>query len=434
MADATGLTNAPRVIGVAALLLAASDALQARLGAVAVRGELSGFTRAASGHCYFTLKDADGAAAVLRCAMFRRAAALLDFEPRDGQQVELRGRIGIYEPRGELQCVAEAMLPLGAGSLYEQFLRRKAQLEAAGLFDPARKRAIARFARAVGVVSSTAGAALHDVLTTIARRAPHVRVVVYPSAVQGSEAPGQLVQAIAAANARAEVDTLIVCRGGGSIEDLWSFNDEQVVGAIAGSALPVVCGVGHETDITLADLAADLRAPTPTAAAELVAPQRDDELRRLAETARTIDRALQRHLQRQGQRLDMASARLGAPAARVQQLQQRLTHLHERSRLALRQRAKLQVQALAAQAQRLRTATRGACLSREEQLLRMQQRLAALDPRRTLQRGFAWIHDDQGRVVTSASQLQEGQTIGAVWADGEATAEVRGVRRQPLRD
>jgi exodeoxyribonuclease VII large subunit len=434
MADATGLTNAPRVIGVAALLLAASDALQARLGAVVVRGELSGFTRAASGHCYFTLKDADGAPAVLRCAMFRRAAALLEFEPRDGQQVELRGRMGIYEPRGELQCVAEAMLPLGAGSLYEQFLRRKAQLEAAGLFDPSRKRAIARFPQAVGVVSSTAGAALHDVLTTFARRAPHVRVVVYPSAVQGSEAPAQLVQAITVANARAEVDTLIVCRGGGSIEDLWSFNDEQVVRAIAGSALPVVCGVGHETDVTLADLAADLRAPTPTAAAELAAPQRNDELQRLADAARSIDRALQRQLQRQGQRLDIASARLGAPAARVQQLNQRLLHLQQRSLLALRQRARLQAQGLDAQAQRLRTAVRGACQSRQEQWLRMQQRLAALDPRRTLQRGFAWIHDDQGRVVTRASGLHEGQTIGAVWADGEATAQVRSVRRQPLAE
>jgi exodeoxyribonuclease VII large subunit len=434
MADATGLTGAPRAIGVAALLLAAGDALQARLGAVAVRGELSGFTRAASGHCYFTLKDADGAPAVLRCAMFRRAAALLDFEPRDGQQVELRGRIGIYEPRGELQFVAEALLPLGAGSLYEQFLRQKARLEAAGLFDPSRKRAIARSPLAVGVVSSTAGAALHDVLTTLARRAPHVRVVVYPSAVQGSEAPAQLVQAIATANARDEVDTLIVCRGGGSIEDLWSFNDEQVVRAVAGSALPVVCGVGHESDITLADLAADLRAPTPTAAAELVAPRRDDELQRLADAARSIDRALQRHLQRQGQRLDLASARLGAPAARIQPLNQRLIHLHERSLMALRQRAGLHAQALAAQARRLRTAVRGACQAREEQLLRMQQRLAALDPRCTLRRGFAWIHDDEGRAVTSVAALHEGQTIGVVWSDGEATADIRRVRRQPLAE
>jgi exodeoxyribonuclease VII large subunit len=230
MADPAPLTSS-RALSVAALLLAASDALQARFGALVVQGELSGFTRAASGHCYFTLKDSDGAAAILRCAMFRRAAALLDFDPRDGQLVEVRGRIAVYEARGELQCVVEAMLPQGAGSLYELFLRQKARLEAAGLFDAARKRPIARYPRAIGVVSSLGAAALRDVLTALARRAPQVQVVVYPSAVQGSDAPAQLVQAIQLAGARAEVDTLIVCRGGGSIEDLWAFNDEAVVRA-----------------------------------------------------------------------------------------------------------------------------------------------------------------------------------------------------------
>ncbi|HEU5294603.1 MAG TPA: exodeoxyribonuclease VII large subunit, partial [Burkholderiaceae bacterium] len=244
-----------RALSVAALLLAAGDALQFRLGAVAVRGELSGFSRAASGHCYFALKDSDGANAVLRCAMFRRAATLLDFAPRDGQQVEVRGRIGIYEPRGELQCIVEAMLPLGSGSLYELFLRQKAKLEADGLFDSAGKRPIPTHPRALGIISSTAGAALHDVLTTLARRAPHVCVIVYPSAVQGAEAPAQLVQALQRAAQRAEVDALILCRGGGSIEDLWAFNDEAVVRAIAACPLPIVCGVGHETDVTLADLA-----------------------------------------------------------------------------------------------------------------------------------------------------------------------------------
>ncbi len=274
MAEAPASIAPPPALSVAALLLAAGDALRARLGAVTVRGELSGFMRAASGHCYFTLKDSDGAAAVLRCAMFRRAASLLDFDPREGQQVEVRGRITVYEARGELQCVVEAMLPQGAGSLYELFLRHKARLEAAGLFDAARKRPLPRYPRAIGVVSSLAAAALSDVLTALARRAPQVQVFVYPSAVQGAEAPMQLVQAIVLAGVRAEVDTLIVCRGGGSIEDLWAFNDEAVVRAIASCPVPVVCGVGHETDLTLADLAADLRAPTPTAAAELAAPAR----------------------------------------------------------------------------------------------------------------------------------------------------------------
>ncbi|HNB46209.1 MAG TPA: exodeoxyribonuclease VII large subunit, partial [Burkholderiaceae bacterium] len=258
---------------VAALVQAVGDSLQARFGAVAVRGELAGFTRAASGHCYFTLKAPDGSAA-LRCAMFRRAASLVDFAPADGQAVELRGRLGVYEPRGELQFVVEAMRRAGAGALMEQFLRLKAQLAGEGLFDPTRKRPLPAYPRRLGVVTSLGAAALRDVATALARRAPQVELIVYPAPVQGADAPALIAQAIATANRRAEVEALIVCRGGGSLEDLWAFNDERVVRAVAGSALPVVCGVGHETDVTLADFAADLRAPTPTAAAELAAPER----------------------------------------------------------------------------------------------------------------------------------------------------------------
>ena len=258
--------------GVAALLLATSDTLAARFGAVAVRGELSGFSRASSGHCYFALKDIEGAPALLRCAMFRRAATLVDFAPADGQQVEVRGRLGIYEARGELQMVVESLQRLGAGTLYEEFLRRRARLEALGLFDAARKRPLPAYPSALGVVTSLGAAALRDVLTTQARRAPQVRVVVYPSPVQGADAPAALAAALHLAGRRREVDTLLVVRGGGTLEDLWAFNDERVVQAVAVSPMPVVCGVGHETDITLCDLAADLRAPTPTAAAELAAP------------------------------------------------------------------------------------------------------------------------------------------------------------------
>jgi exodeoxyribonuclease VII large subunit len=225
-----------RAWSVAALLLAVSDALAARFSGCTVHGELSGFTRAASGHCYFTLKDADGAAASVRCAMFRRAASLLDFTPRDGQQVELRGRIALYEPRGEMQFVAEAMRPLGAGSLYEQFLRLKAKLEAEGLFAPERRRELPALPRCVGIVTSLAGAALHDMLTTLARRAPQVQVVIYPSLVQGGEAPAALLAALAQAATRREADVLVIARGGGSIEDLWAFNDERVVRAVAASA------------------------------------------------------------------------------------------------------------------------------------------------------------------------------------------------------
>jgi exodeoxyribonuclease VII large subunit len=227
---------ARQVWSVAALVQAASDALAARFSGCAVQGELSNFARAASGHCYFSLKDGEGAPALLRCAMFRRAATLLDFAPADGQRVELRGRLAVYEPRGELQFVVESMQRAGSGSLYEQFLRLKAQLEAQGLFDAARKRTIAAFPARIGVVTSLGAAALHDVLTALARRCPHVAVFVYPSQVQGHEAPASLVAALASANRHAEVDALILCRGGGAIEDLWAFNDERVVRAVAARA------------------------------------------------------------------------------------------------------------------------------------------------------------------------------------------------------
>ena len=215
--------------GVSALLLATGDALAARFGAVAVRGELSGLVRAASGHFYFSLKDAGGAGGVLRCAMFRRSASLLDFQPADGQQVDVRGRLGVYEARGELQLVVESMQRVGAGSLYEEFLRLRARLQGLGLFDAGRKRPISPFPHAVGVVTSLGAAALRDVLTTLKRRAPHLHVVVYPSPVQGAEAPAALVAALQEAGRRAEVDTLLLVRGGGALEDLWAFNDERVV-------------------------------------------------------------------------------------------------------------------------------------------------------------------------------------------------------------
>jgi exodeoxyribonuclease VII large subunit len=422
----------PRALSVAALLLAAGDALQFRLGAVAVRGELSGFSRAASGHCYFTLKDSDGASAVLRCAMFRRAASLLDFAPRDGQQVEVRGRVGIYEPRGELQCVAEALLPLGAGSLYEMFLRLRAKLEADGLFDGARKRRVPTHPRAVGVVSSTAGAALHDVLTTLARRAPHVRVIVYPSAVQGAEAPAQLVQALQRAAGRAEVDTLILCRGGGSIEDLWAFNDEAVVRAIAACPLPIVCGVGHETDVTLADLAADLRAPTPTAAAEVAAPPRDELLQALGQLARRAARAQRQRLERAGQRLDLLSARFAHAATTLAPQRQRLDLLEHRGSAALAQRLQAAAQSLAHTARHWQRAAVAADERLSARLSSLAARLALLDPQQVLSRGYALIEDAAGRVVIAPSQLRAGEPLTVTLAQGQAELVARDVRpRRP---
>jgi exodeoxyribonuclease VII large subunit len=412
------------VWGVAPLLLAAADALQARFGAVAVRGELSGFMRAGSGHCYFSLKDADGAPALLRCAMFRRAAGLLDFAPADGQQVELRGRLAVYEPRGDLQFIAEAMQRVGVGSLYEQFLRLRATLEAAGLFDPARKRPLPPLPRRIGVVTSPQAAALRDVLSTLARRAPHVEVVLYPAPVQGAEAPAALVQALAQAGARREVDLLLLVRGGGSLEDLWAFNDERVVRAVAGCALPLICGVGHETDVSLSDLAADLRAPTPTAAAELATPARDDLLDDLAALAGRLRLAGQRRLQTEAQRLDHAALRLGRPARALAPQQQALARLGERLRAALARAQAQAAQGLPVRAERLQRAVAVRLQAQDQRLQAAARRLQALDPRAVLGRGYAWVESGDGRPVTRAGALAAGASVTGVWVDGRARLQV----------
>jgi exodeoxyribonuclease VII large subunit len=415
------------VWGVASLLLATADALAARFGAVAVRGEISGFTRAASGHCYFSLKDAEGAPALLRCAMFRRAATLLDFRPADGQQVELRGRLGVYDARGELQLVVESLQRLGAGSLYEEFLRLRARLEAQGLFDPVRKRPLPRHPQALGVITSLQAAALRDVLSALARRAPQVRVLVYPSPVQGAEAPAALAEAIALAGRRREVDTLLLVRGGGALEDLWAFNDERVVRAVASSALPLVCGVGHETDITLSDLAADLRAPTPTAAAELAAPARGELLDSLERVEMALCRAVERTLLARAQRLDRIALRFGHPARALAGQSERLLAVQQRLRQALQQRRQRHAEASARQAVELQQAAQTQLQRQRWRLEALAQRLRALDPTEVLRRGYAWVEDETGRPVTRAAALAPGQTVQAVWGDGRARARIQAV-------
>lgn len=421
------------VWSVAGLVQAVADALAARFPVCLVRGEISAFVRAASGHCYFSLKDADGAAALLRCAMFRRAASLLDFAPADGQLVELRGRLAVYEPRGELQFVVEGMQRAGAGALFEQFLRLRAKLEAQGLFAAERKRAIAAFPHRIGVVTSLAAAALHDVLTTLARRSPHVEVIVYPSPVQGAEAPPALVQALAAASQRREVDTLLLVRGGGSLEDLWSFNDERVVRAIADCAVPVVCGVGHETDVTLADLVADLRAPTPTAAAEIAAPATATCAEALAVLQRRAMQRTHAALDTQAQRLDSLALRLARPAEGVRARRQQLALLGQRLGTAgtrLVERRGLQLDQLG---QRLVRAARVDGQVRLHRLEAFEQRLDALDPQHVLARGFAWLTDTQGHVLQSVRQLSAGQSLQATLVDGRAALTVSEVEPQGRR-
>ena len=416
---------ARRVWAVGALCRAVADALEARFNPVSVRGEISGFSRASSGHCYFSLKDAQGQ---IRCAMFRRAAGLLDFAPRDGELVELTGRIGVYEPRGDLQLVVESMRRAGQGALFEQFLRLKAQLEAEGLFEAARKRALPLLPRGIGIVTSLGAAALHDVVTCLRRRAPHVPVVLAPAAVQGAQAAPSLAEALRCLYRLAEsgaIDVILLVRGGGSIEDLWSFNDEQLARTIVASPVPLVSGVGHETDFTIADFCADVRAPTPTAAAELAAQPRDTWLAALGLMHERLCDAAWRRIDRASQRLDQGAAHLGRPSARTAQQHLRIERQAQRLRSTLAARLKHgQEQLVQAQAAlragldlRLERATR--------QCERIELRLQLLDPRLVLQRGYALLTDAaSGHAITSVRQAHAGQAIRAALADGEVDLRV----------
>ncbi len=446
--------HGPRAWAVGALVRAAADALEARFNPVTVRGEVSGFARAASGHCYFTLKDPGGQ---LRCAMFRRAASLLDFVPREGDQVELRGRLSVYEARGDLQIVVESMTRAGQGALFEQFLRLKARLEAEGLFEAARKRPLPELPRGIGIVTSLGAAALHDVLTTLVRRVPHIPLLLAPAAVQGSEAPRELMAALSNLYGVAQgeappgaslppVDLILLVRGGGSIEDLWAFNDEQLARTIAASPVPVVAGVGHETDFTIADFVADLRAPTPTAAAELASAPRDQLLGALAEQQQRLQRALRRRLDNEAQRVDRLAARLGRPAAMLTAEQVRLARAAERLQHASRWRLQQEADRLSRlgerlprsprpqlQAERLRlshlagrlpVAWRTQFEGARERLERAALRLSLLDPQLVLERGYAWLEDAQGRPVTRAAEARVGSSLSATLADGKVDLDV----------
>ncbi|WP_395055163.1 exodeoxyribonuclease VII large subunit [Polaromonas sp.] len=414
-----------RVWPVGSLLRAIADSLEARFNPVAVQGELSGFSRAASGHCYFSLKDAQGQ---IRCAMFRRAAGLLDFSPRDGQLVELRGRLGVYEPRGELQLVVESMQQAGEGNLFERFVQLKNKLDAEGLFEAGRKRALPLLPKAIGVVTSLGAAALHDVVTALQRRAPHIPVVIYPASVQGVQAPEELRQALRKAYARAEVDVLLLVRGGGAMEDLWAFNDEQLARLIVAAPMPLVCGVGHETDFTIADFCADLRAPTPTAAAEMCAqPQKvwQGELDDLQDRLRY---GVERRLQASNQRLDWAAARVSRPSHLVTRQHARLAAHAQGLRHALQTGIRREKNALQALSLAFPQALGQALQHQQRRLERAQLRLAPLDPRLVLQRGYAWLADMQGQAVTHASDTAPGQALRATLADGEVDLTVSAPR------
>lgn len=425
MSDNAPPALAPRIWQVGALCRAVADALEARFNPVAVRGEISSLSRPSSGHLYFCLKDSQGQ---IRCAMFRRAAGLLDFIPREGELVEVWGRLGVYEARGDLQLVVETMRRAGQGTLFEQFMRVKAKLEAEGLFDEGRKRVVPAMPHGIGLVTSPQAAALHDVVTALRRRACHVPVVFAPAAVQGAAAPGELVDALERIYARAqrgELDVILLVRGGGAIEDLWAFNDERLARTIVRSPVPVICGVGHETDFTIADFCADVRAPTPTAAAELAARPRQDWLDELLGERDRLHRAVQRRLDIAGQRLDQASARLGRPLARLASQQLRLGRAAHRMHHAMQARLDRERARIAVTQQELAGTVR---MRLDQGLLALERagmRLELLDPKLVLQRGYALLRDEQGLPVTSAARTHPGQALTATLADGEVALTVR---------
>ncbi len=434
------------VLSVSALNRSVRDLLEHRFPLLWVGGEISNFVQARSGHLYFSLKDDQ---AQVRCVMFRGRGASLDWQPRDGLQVEIRALVSLYEPRGDFQLNVEFMRRAGLGALYEAFLRLRDRLEREGLFDPALKRPIPAYPRAIGVVTSPAAAALRDVLTTLARRNPSVPVVLYPTAVQGEGAPAEIVAALAAAARRRECDVLILCRGGGSIEDLWAFNDERVARAIRACAIPVVVGVGHETDFTIADFAADLRAPTPTGAAELASPERAELRARLDLLAGRLHRRITRDLETRLQLLDHLTRRLVHPGRRLDaqtallaQLRARLALAAERSlergRWRLRDLADRAVRGLpalaplearvAGLAQRMRAAALHGSAQRTARLESLVQSLAHLDPRAVLERGYAIVRDGEGRIVRRSAGLARGDPLDLTFAEGGANARVEQTR------
>lgn len=407
-----------------------------------VAGEVSNLTRAASGHIYFTLKDD---AAQARCVMFRSRAQTLPWRLENGQQVEARVVVGLYEPRGDFQLNVEGMRRGGLGRLFEAFTRLKARLEAEGLFAADLKRPLPTYPRCIGIVTSPQAAALRDILTTLRRRAPHVPIVLYPTLVQGEAAPAQITAAIEQAAQRAECDLLLVARGGGSIEDLWAFNDEGVARAIAGAPMPVISGVGHETDFTIADFAADLRAPTPTAAAELASAGWYAAAGEMRYLAQGLARQMQRKLDTLTQRTDQLGLRLIHPAQRLARSQQQLDHLRSRLRAAGRELLTRQRNHLTRDAQRLQRATpdtraasgrlthlaqrldsltRSRITSQSTVLARLDATLTALNPQATLARGYSIVRDATGHVVRDAAALSRDSEVRLQFAQGEADARI----------
>lgn len=436
-----------RVYKVSELTRELKGLIEGRFPSLRVEGEVSNLRRAPSGHVYFTLKDAG---ASLRCALFRNQARLLRFQPSDGQLVVARGRLSLYEPSGDYSLVCDALEPLGAGELALQFERLKARLEAEGLFDPGLKRQVPFLPRRIGVVTSPSGAAIHDFLRVLLQRWPDIPVLVAPARVQGAGAAAEIAAALARVAAIPDVDVVVLTRGGGSLEDLWCFNEELVARAIRRCPVPVVSAVGHEVDFTIADFAADLRAPTPTAAAEHVVPAKTDLRSQLAVTRGRLVRACSRLLEQRRARLSTLQRSLGDPRGLIASRRLTIDRLLGRSERTLRESLRRGRASVALQLQQLQqahpraqlTAVRSQVQTLEARLrstvarrlagdrqstATLAARLDALSPLKVLSRGYALSFDASGRLLTDAARVQPGEIVHVQLANGRFDARVIGV-------
>nr|WP_312275190.1 exodeoxyribonuclease VII large subunit [Pseudescherichia sp.] len=443
------LMQSPAIFTVSRLNQTVRLLLEREVGQVWISGEISNFTQPASGHWYFTLKDDT---AQVRCAMFRNSNRRVTFRPQHGQQVLVRASITLYEPRGEYQIIVESMQPAGEGLLQQKYEQLKAKLAAEGLFDQQSKQPLPSPAHCVGVITSKTGAALHDILHVLKRRDPSLPVVIYPTAVQGEDAPGQIVRAIALANSRKECDVLIVGRGGGSLEDLWSFNDERVARAIFASQIPIVSAVGHETDVTIADFVADLRAPTPSAAAEMVSRNQLELLRQLQSGQQRLEMAMDYYLANRTRRFTQLEHRLQQqhPQLRLARQQTVLERLRQRMTYAMDNQLKRSGQRQQRMTQRLNQHSPQPRIHRaQNRVQQVEYRLAqlmsarlsvtrerfgnamthldAVSPLATLARGYSVTTATDGNVLKQTKQVKAGDVLTTRLVDGWVESEVKGV-------
>ena len=393
------LFSQQKILSVTELNRLAREVLEQSFPLFWVSGEISNFTRAASGHWYFSLKDN---AAQVKCVMFKGRNSYTDFVPREGDKIEARCTVTLYEARGDFQLTVEFVQKAGLGALFEAFEKLKIKLEHEGLFDPAFKKTIPQHPKTIGIVTSTEAAALRDVLTTLKRRNPQINVIIYPTLVQGKGAAALIAKAIRTANERAECDTLIICRGGGSMEDLWQFNEEVVARAIDDSAIPTISGVGHETDFTICDFVADLRAATPTAAAELASQDMQSLKSQVSQIWNRLQRRMDASLHSHAQKLDFLARRLISP---LQQIDNKTTQLNQ-----LQHRMDIGLQSI--------------LKSHQQHVLRLQNSLAQLNPHNVLARGYAMVQNASGEMVKSSQQLTVGETVKITLHIGEADAKI----------